>query len=102
MRLRDFSFITNTDDRNKIMNGCAALDKLELWTWLAEYRPDDGFGYSIDSHPNMYEINKCMETLSKPQRHSRFSFMHTMRHLRFIAKFGMDKYCECVTRGAPI
>lgn len=102
MRLRDFSFIANVDDRNKIMNGCAALDTLDLWEWLAEYKPEEGLGYSIDSHPNMYKINRCMETLPKPTRHSRFSFISTMRHLRFIAKFGMDKYCECMRSGVPL
>jgi len=102
MRLRDFSFISNLDDRNKIMNGCAALDKLDLWEWLAEYRPEEGLGYSCESHPNMYRISKLMESLPNPQRHSGFSFIRTMRQLRFIAKFGMDKYSECVTRGVPL
>lgn len=102
MRLRDFSFILDTEERLRIKNGCDTLDKLDLWTWLSEYKPEDGLGYSIDSHPNMYKINRCMETLPKPIRHSRFSFTYTMRQLQFIAKFGMDKYCQRVRSGMAL
>jgi hypothetical protein len=96
MRLRDFSFILDPEERLRIKNGCETLDKLDLWSWLSEYIPEDGLGYSLSSHPNMYKIGKCMETLTNPPRHSGFSFTYTMRHLRFIAKFGLTKYKECV------
>lgn len=96
MRLRDFSFIMDADERHKIKNGCEALDNLGLWTWLSEYKPEDGLGFSFASHPNMYKISNCMESLPNPPRHSGFSFTSTMRQLRFIAKFGLQKYKECV------
>lgn len=102
MRLRDFSFVLDTEERLRIKNGCDALDKLDLWTWLSEYTPDDGLGFSLVSHPNMYKISKCMESLPNPPQHSGFSFMSTMRQLRFIAKFGISKYKECVRDQIPL
>jgi hypothetical protein len=102
MRLKDFSFIVDSDARNNLINGCDAIDALELWGWLSEYRPEDGLGYSLSSHPNMYRISKKMESMPNPPRHSGFSFTTTMRHLRFIAKFGLDRYSHFVKCGAPL
>jgi hypothetical protein len=102
MRLRDFSFILDTEERLRIKNGCDALDKLDLWSWLSEYKSEDGIGFSLYSHPNMYKIGKCMETLPNSPRHSGFSFTSTMRQLQFIAKFGLSKYKDCVRDRIPL
>jgi len=90
--MEDFSFIADQHSRSLLVNAYQAIDQLELWSWLNTYEPEAGGGFMFSNHPNVTLIGQKMETLENPPGHSGFSFGWTMRHMRRLAKNGMEKY----------
>lgn len=61
-----------------------------LWTWLTDFKPEDGKGFMFSNHPNLDLIRNAM----KYTGHSGSSYGWTMRQMEFIAKEGWDKFRE--------
>lgn len=95
--MADLSFINDTHSRSMIQNGHQAITQLELWSWLKTFEPGDG-GFMFSSDPRIMMIGKKMDSLPNPPGHSGESFGFTMRHLQFIAKHGLQKYMEEMTK----
>jgi len=94
--MADLSFIRDTHTRSMVSNGHQAITQLELWSWMKTFEPENGFMFSTD--PNVILIGETMNTLPNPPGHSGSSFGITMRHLQFIAKNGLEKYKEELTK----
>jgi len=94
----DFSFIRDSHTRSMVSNGYTAVSQLELWNWMKEYTPENNNGFQFSEHPYIYRIAAKMESLPNPPGHSGSSFGCTMRELEYIAKNGLDKYKEKLSR----
>ena len=67
-------------------DGYKAVDKLDLWHWLATYEPENGFMFC--SHPNMTLITDALTF----NPHSGASWGCMMRIMQRIAKHGWSSY----------
>lgn len=94
----DLSFISDDSTRRMIQNGHAAVSQTELWSWLKNFEPDADKGFMFTRNENLERITEAMESLPDSPGHSGCSFSITMRHLHFIAKNGLEKYKEQITR----
>jgi len=90
--MTDFSFIRDAHTRALVSNGYTAVSQLELLGWLKDFTPNGNDGFMFSNEPNIYKIIGRMESLPSPPGHSGSSFAITMRHLKYIAKHGLDKY----------
>jgi hypothetical protein len=90
--MTDFSFIRDSHTRALVSNGYKAVSQLELLGWLRNFTPKDTDGFMFTQNPNIKKIIEKMESLPDAPGHSGSSFAVTMRHLEFIAKYGIDEY----------
>lgn len=96
--MTDFSFISDTHTRRLVSNGYKAVSQLELMGWLKNYTPDTNEGFMFSKSPNIRKISEKMESLPDAPGHSGPSFADTMRHLEYIAKYGLDEYKVFMSR----
>ena len=82
----DFTFMKNKMWGKTCADGYRAVDKLELWKWLATYDPETGFMFC--AHPNMDLITNELD--SNP--HSGASWGCMIRTLQYIAVNGWPAY----------
>ena len=88
----DLCRCTNMSENSKVMvqAGIDAVTGAEMWSWMAEYEPEEGNGFMYSDHPNLDKINDRMNRLYGG--HSGSSYGWTMRQLQYIAKNGFDAY----------
>jgi len=89
----DLSFIKDDWEESMIRDGMKAIIKTEeslktdVWKFLREYSPPEGYGFMFCDNQIVSKIGSFMES-----GHSGTSFAWTMRNLEFIAKNGIDKF----------
>ena len=92
--MTNFNFIPDSSTRCMICNGHEAISELGLWTWMKDFDPPTDEGFMWTTHPNIYRISSKMSLLPNNPHHSGATFATTIKHLKFIAKYGIQKYRE--------
>ena len=77
-------------DHQMLKNMYDAITRLNLWTWVSNFTPEEGKGYMFTFTPELAKIGKETES----DRHSGASFAYCMRHMECIAKQGWDAYYQ--------
>ncbi len=85
---RNYYDLYDEDEAEMLQDADNAITVSELWTWLADFKPEDGKGFMFSNHPNLDVIQNAM----KYTGHSGSSYGWTMRQMEFIAKEGWDKF----------
>jgi hypothetical protein len=66
-----------------------ASNEVDLWKFLSTYDPPSSHGFMFSSHPITDKIIAATQV-----GHSGSSMAFTMRHLQFMAKYGVQGYRE--------
>ena len=89
----DFSFLTDEQSRNMIINAYYAVTRREAWDFLRTFEPEEGSGFMFTNNHIIKAIGNEMDTCPHgPPEHSGFSFSWTMRHMQGIAKKGFESW----------
>lgn len=67
----------------------SAITKLDLWSWLATYTPEEKKGFMFSFDPNINKIYGALKT-----GHSGASFALVMQAMYYIAKNGYPAFEE--------
>ncbi len=74
-----------------ILSGYNTISRLNMWKFLYDYRVNNNSGFMFSTEK---EINDIMNNIDKDYNcnHSGCTMGYTMRHLQFIAYYGIDRY----------
>ena len=87
-----FEFVLNKSEREYLQGAHDAITICELWSWLSNYNPKNGFMFS--SHTNLEKLQDEMSKNPINGCHSGSSYSATMRSMEYIAKNGYQKFKE--------
>ena len=82
-----FSFITNTSNRDMLVNAYDAITKANAWDFVKK----DCNSFMFSSDPIIWKITEAMNELGY-YGHSGASFGIVLREMQYIAQHGIDNY----------
>ena len=87
----DWSFHTNIPTRIMIQSAYEAVQCLEKWEFLYQFEVDEDTGFMLSRDPEIEIIIHAVDEFYQ-HGHSGSSIGITMRHIHFIAKYGLEEY----------
>lgn len=86
-----FEFVSSME-RPYFQNAHWALTETNLWSWLANFTPENNEGFTFSNDATLKILQDKMFEQEIAQEHSGFSFGYTMRNMKFIAEHGYDTF----------
>ena len=91
----EFKYIESQHSREMLQSAYLAITLLEMWNFLKE-PVDENTGFQFCSDERVKQIYKKIEKLGY-YGHSGYTFGTIMRHMKYIAEHGEEKYYNMTT-----
>ena len=85
-----FEFVTDEHTRRMFVSAYHTITRLEKWSYLREYVVDPEKGFMMSREPSI--VSLIIEIDNDYGGHSGGSMSVTLRHMQFLAKYGMEQF----------
>jgi hypothetical protein len=89
-----FEFICDSHTRHMLVSAHCTISRLNKWLYLREYVVDKDRGFMGTTEPSIVQLMSEVSNDYQNGNHSGTSMGITMRHMDFLAKYGMAKFRE--------